>query len=576
MAEYNLIENFYDMQRYVKTCADRANLEIVWGKPDDTPATDGKRVLIPRPDDTWTADKYERLKYAIAHEVAHVLYTDFGYPHDPEKDVDMNTKFGMVWNVIEDHRIDYLNSMVYAGDYGLCKTSYATCYDNLVLKNIDDDEFAGAILGNMMLLRSWQPDMIAIADKHYSTASDTVRANADRFVDVCSELIKDACDTETLRGTQYTYEATCAYMSDESREEAEQKAKDKRENAEGDGGSAEGKKADKEDKAEKDALKNMAKAMVSEPDMSDDKEEIKADKEYKDRYDEDYIPDVLSDILIEDFVNNKYALMGSTSPDRDVVNFVNRNANSSAGMANKLRTKLQILSRSRIKYGTKSGKLHANALHRLCIPDGGEYSTKIFKRKEDALSLDVSVTVLVDMSGSMNSCGKYEHAALATTLLNEALGTVLRVPLEILGFTESIHDGRARTHMAVLKNFNAAMPKQRIVNSFGVCKEWLYENTDGEAILFAHDRLLRQRTKRKILFVLSDGDPAGGYSKGNIRTFTKKVINHIQTRSPVEIYGIGFMNKAVERFYKERAVIDDVSDIENSLVQVITKKVFGV
>ena len=568
---YNLVENYYDLQRYVKSCADRANLSVVWGKPDDTPCTDGKRVLIPRPDSSWDADKFQRLKYGVAHEVAHCLYTDFEYPPDESKKVDMRTKFGMVWNIIEDHRIDYLNSMVYAGDYAQCRDSYANCYKTLVLKNIEDDEFAGAVLGNMLLLRSWLPEMVDIADEQYASASDEIRANADRFVDVCNSLIATAKDTETLEGTSYTYEATCAYMSEESRKEAEDKAKAA---AEGDEGSGDGDKAELT-KDEKKALDKMAKAMVAKPDMdSDAKDKVKGDTPYTDRYDENYTPDTLSDIIVEDFVNNKFVKM-TNKPDASTVRFVSEHSKSAAGLANKLRTKLQILSRSRTKYGTKSGKIHANALHRICIPDGGEYSQKIFKRKEDALNLDVAVTVLVDMSGSMSG-GKYEHAAVATVLLNEALGTVLRVPLEILGFTENNFDSRMRTHMAVLKNFNSAMPKQRIVNALGVCEEHLYENTDGEAILFAHDRLIKQRAKRKVLFVLSDGEPAGGYRKGSIRSFTHKVIDSIQSRSPVEIYGIGFMNEGVRDYYKQYALINSAEDIENKLVEVISKKVFGV
>lgn len=581
---YNLVENFYDLQRYVKTCADRANLSVVWGKPDDTPCTDGKRVLIPRPDSSWDADKLERLKYSAAHEVAHVLYTDFDYPPEEDKKVDMQTKFGMVWNLIEDHRIDYLNSMVYAGDYALCRSSYANCYEQLVLKNINDDVLAGAVLGNMMFAKTWLPELVEISESQYADASPEIRELADKFVDVCSELIDMARNNDTLEGTGLTYMATVAYMPEEDRKEAEDKAKSKAEGGDGDADGSDGEPS-KVDKATEDMVERMSKAMTGTPDMSRDKsDEIKSKIDVdNDRYDEDYIPDTLQDIMIEDFVNNKFTIMNK-EPRTDVLNFINKHSHNAAGIANKLRTKLQILSRSRTKYGTKSGKLHANALHRICIPDGGEYSERIFKRKEDALNLDVSVTVLLDMSGSMNNDDKYEHASLATVLLNEALGTTLRVPLEILGFTESNRSGGGgygggagmKTHIAVLKNFNSAMPKQRIVNALGVCSHYLYENTDGEAIMFAHDRLMRQRTKRKVLFVLSDGDPAGGYSKGNIKSFTRKVIKHIQERSPVEIYGIGFMSHAVERYYKHHAIINKADEIESKLVEVVSKKVFGV
>lgn len=571
----SLIENFYDLQRYVKTCADRADLQVVWDKSDAVPRTDGKLIHIPRVDESFNDKKLLNLKYAVAHEVAHCIYTDFELA--PTKGISMDSKFGLVLNMIEDHRIDYLNSMMYTGDYTLCKQVYANSYGDIDINKVPDAQLAGAIIGNLFLCVPWQPDLITVAHELYDASSSDVKAEADRFVSVCSDYVSAARDDENRSGTTIAYEATLAFLGTEEEEKAKQKAES--EAAAGDGEGS-GKEESGEDA---EALKSAAKCMPATPDM-DDKSKTRKDKTSvdKSKYDT-YIPDPLSELIIEDFPARNFNQLDATDVDRHTVNFINSHLGSAGGMANKLRTKLQILSRSRTKYGTKSGKLHANALHRICIPDGGEYSERIFKRKDVALDLDVAVTVLIDMSGSMSG-NKYEHAALATTLLNESLGTVLRVPLELLGFTESLQrgstgtrwDGGYKTHMVVLKNFQNAVPKQQLVNALGACASILCENTDGEAILFAHDRLVRQRAKRKVLFVLSDGQPCGGRSKGSISSFTEHVINHIQQRSPVEIYGIGFLDDSVRDYYKEHAIIDNVSEIESKLVSVITKKVFGV
>ena len=573
----SLIENFYDLQRYVKTCADRADLQVVWGKPTDIPRTDGKRIHIPRADESYDDQKLLNVKYAVSHEVAHCLYTDFDLAKD--KEIDMDSKFGLVLNLIEDHRIDYLNSLVYAGDYALCKQTYSGSYNRIDLSGCDDAQLAGAIIGNLRLCESWQPDLIPVADKLYDAAPVDVQEQANKFVDVCSSLIETARNTEHLTGTSICYEATLAFLGTEEEEKAKEKAKAKADDAEG-GGSSD---KESDDKADKDRAE-IAKGMPSKPDMDKDERTKKGSVTKSDEDDRGgYTPDPLSELIIEDFPNRKFSELDPNRVDAHTVDFINKHFSSAGGMANKLRTKLQILSRSRTKYGTKSGKLHANALHRICIPDGGEYSERIFKKKDVSLNLDVAVSVLIDMSGSMSG-DKYEHAALATTLLNESLGTVLRVPLELLGFTESrpssLTDacwrGGYKTHMVVLKNFQTPTPKQQLVNALGACDNILCENTDGEAILFAHDRLVRQRAKRKVLFVLSDGQPCGGYGKGSIGGFTRSVINHIQQRSPVEIYGIGFLDDSVSRYYKEYAIIDNMNEIEHKLVSVITKKVFGV
>lgn len=130
--------------------------------------------------------------------------------------------------------------------------------------------------------------------------------------------------------------------------------------------------------------------------------------------------------------------------------------------------------------------------------------------------------------------------------------------------------------MVVLKNFNSAQPRAAMIDALGKCSNILCENTDGEALLFAHDRLTKQRTKRKVMFVLSDGYPAGGYAKGSIRNFTEHVIKYIERKSPVEVYGVGLMSDSVSELYKEHTVIKNAGELESKLISVITKKVFGV
>ena len=99
----------------------------------------------------------------------------------------------------------------------------------------------------------------------------------------------------------------------------------------------------------------------------------------------------------------------------------------------------------------------------------------------------------------------------------------------------------------------------------------LKENIDGEALLWAHDRLLARSEQRKILMVISDGAPVddstlsvnvGNYLERHLR----QVIEEIETRSPVELIAIG-IGHDVTRYYKKAVTIVDAEQLGGAMTE---------
>jgi cobaltochelatase CobT len=99
----------------------------------------------------------------------------------------------------------------------------------------------------------------------------------------------------------------------------------------------------------------------------------------------------------------------------------------------------------------------------------------------------------------------------------------------------------------------------------------LKENIDGEALMWAHQRLITRTEQRRILMVISDGAPvddstlsvnSGHYLERHLRS----VITEIETRSPVELLAIG-IGHDVTRYYRKAVTIVDVEQLGGALVE---------
>ena len=210
-----------------------------------------------------------------------------------------------------------------------------------------------------------------------------------------------------------------------------------------------------------------------------------------------------------------------------------------------------------------------------------------FKREKDTNFRDTVVTLLLDNSGSMRG----RPITVAATCADILARTLERcgVKVEILGFTtRAWKGGQSReAWLAAGKPPNpgrlndlrhiiyksADAPWRRARKNLGLMMRegLLKENIDGEALDWAHKRLLARTEQRKILMMISDGAPVddstlsvnpGNYLERHLRW----VIEEIETRSPVELIAIG-IGHDVTRYYRRAVTIVDAEELGGAMTE---------
>ena len=235
-----------------------------------------------------------------------------------------------------------------------------------------------------------------------------------------------------------------------------------------------------------------------------------------------------------------------------------RSGRSLAGAARRL---FQSRTQSRILQNQTSGRLNRRDLYR--IPQGAD--DVFYKHDQQIDTKSTALFLLEDFSGSM-SFDKFEVAGAASALMNDAISP-LQIPTYIAGFTE----GHGGCRHYVIKQWTEQRSANQIMDDHKRCYQYMANNADGESVLWAYNLLQQRPEDRKILIVLSDGRPACS-NAGDCATFTRDVVAMVSKR--VECYGIGILSPAVRQFYPEYTVLDDVNDLEQTLLDVIKLKLF--
>jgi cobaltochelatase CobT len=240
------------------------------------------------------------------------------------------------------------------------------------------------------------------------------------------------------------------------------------------------------------------------------------------------------------------------------------------------------------EYGLEEGMLDSLKFPQLIADPAFSF---IHKQQKPMTYRDTSVTFLIDNSGSMRGRPIWV-AALCADILARALERC-HIKTEILGFTTAEWKG-GKSRQAWMKN---GMPRdpgrlndlRHIIykpadqpyirarkNLALMLKEGLLkENIDGEAVLWAHRRLLERPEERRILMVISDGAPVddatlssndGAYLDRHLH----EVIKSIEHFSPVELVAIG-IGHDVKAYYQKAATIRDVSELGDAMVDQLTE-----
>ena len=252
-------------------------------------------------------------------------------------------------------------------------------------------------------------------------------------------------------------------------------------------------------------------------------------------------------------------------------------------LANKLQRQLLAKQNRAWEFDLEEGLLDSSKLTRIIIDP---YNSLSFKKEKDLDFKDTIVTLLIDNSGSMRG-RPITIAALCADILSRTLERC-SVKVEILGFTtKNWKGGKSREEWnknGKIKNPGRLNDLRHIIyksadtqwrqskkNLGLMLKEGLLkENIDGEAIMWAFNRLKKRKEERKILMVISDGAPVDdstlSVNSGDfLEKHLKKIVKFIEEKTEIEILAIG-IGHDVSRYYNKAIKITDVNELGDVMI----------
>lgn len=609
-----------ELQRYAAAIADKVGLRVEYNDQLGY-STDGRTIYMRHlPHDAERID-HEVQHQTVNHEVSHVLYSDFDVLKNIENHPNAQVLHAL-WNGIEDPRVDFLNSREYAGDRLLQERVYEHKLKQLLSKWKAHAD-TGAQLNPAMAFSIW---VLNEANATFLPAAEWVGRDIEALLpeqcmqwieryaatDIHEDIVKAMCEADPSAGTRATHACAERIMREvmdmdapkmgnpeqkQKQSEGENGDKPERKNSsENSGGQNKGKSQEKGK-----ALKNGSADKNEEMDTvlytpGDGVPHLERDKPRGHHVDysnwssrRDYVPATQGEYRIVDYTRGVPPRHNIDTQDGVALNDVNTSLHfqydleaerafdaliaegAGKALANRLRTKLQIRSRSEINWNQRKGKLDGSRLYKVPMRVKG-YSDRVFTQKVEKDTLDTVVFWLGDMSGSMSG-EKYAHLMLATVRMNEAVGNVLGIPLEIAFFTDLWTTSECLPVQVLLRTASERhVGQDRLAASMKHASVLQASNPDGDALVWAYQRIIRHPAKRKVLIVASDGSPATGRA-GDGATYLMEVCKQIQDEKNVELYGLGIMDRNVEMFYRNHKVVEHAHELEGALLGLLDKAI---
>ena len=253
--------------------------------------------------------------------------------------------------------------------------------------------------------------------------------------------------------------------------------------------------------------------------------------------------------------------------------------NTARQLGARLRRVLFSRSMSRTEYDQETGKLNSRALSQMFaspVP-----FTRLHKKHSEGESVNTHVEVLVDLSGSMKNDSKIQLASASCLALGDAIS-----PLKTLGLSFGISGFTTNPYVPTSKTVGRSFDRtgEGLEHSiwFDPSDDWrrarsrfaymsssyeLRNNADGEALRWAGERLSKIKSDRKILIVISDGEPSLLCSSPR-ELVPKTRLEEVSLReSGIEVFGLGVGSNAVSSIYQNSATIKSAEDMERVLVE---------
>jgi cobalamin biosynthesis protein CobT len=244
----------------------------------------------------------------------------------------------------------------------------------------------------------------------------------------------------------------------------------------------------------------------------------------------------------------------------------------------KLERVVTAMHRSYYENGKRNGKLDV----RRNVSKIVNLKSNVFRNKVDEVNINTAMSLLLDLSGSMSICGKDAMAQQITIAVAEALAPV-GVPLEVLGhqtcmmemahnkvvFDEEIYGRWDNIRLTQFKDFE---------DSIAACRSTMgsiemhtgYCNADGDAIIMAAKRLYERPEEKKVLFVLSDGQPAYHSQTRCVHQYTRDAVEWCLFRG-IDVMGLGMLDDSVKQYYPKYVTVHDLDEFGRVYIDQIVK-----
>ena len=255
---------------------------------------------------------------------------------------------------------------------------------------------------------------------------------------------------------------------------------------------------------------------------------------------------------------------------------------ATARLANRLQRKLMAKQNRTWEFDLEEGMLDSARLPQIIIDPMNPLA---FKQEKEMKFRDTVVSLLIDSSGSMRG-RSITIAAMCADILGRTLERC-SVRVEILGFTTRAWRGGQSREQWIAAGKPASPGRlndvrhiiykaaddtwQRTRRNLGLMmrEELLKENIDGEALIWAHNRLVTRHEQRKVLMVISDGLPVDNSTllvnpSNYLEQHLKYAIDMIENRSPVELIAIG-IGHDVTHHYRRAVTITDAEQLGGAM-----------
>lgn len=568
--------NIYSIQSYIQVCANAKDRNVVF-RNVDKPSLDGKTYILPKLRSGMKESDLNNLIRYINHETSHDIYgTDFNFVRKNDLSNPKNI-LGTMWGFYEDMRVDHHDYKEWRGDGEHMEAYYdemAPKMTNLIrsvkadtqLDEFTTDQLTALIASDFLGRAEWMEtpgayvgDMLELLPP--KAQEYVAQMHEQGYLKRINELGDKPEDSREV------YEISKEIMENIFQLTPEEIEKQEEEQKQGDGG-GDGKSASADGGEEEGYEKAISKYddMPMTSDLSNtSKRDVKVEYSGNEKYGFNMATEDALKIL--DYEKEKATNISMPPLDYGKGSHVDRGYDWDHGhaLAGKVRRLLQIQSRDRYKFGQKKGKLDGKNLYRITMRDAKGFNERVFKQRFENDTLDTAVSLLVDFSGSMGGT-KIATAIHSALLLAEAINTSLRIPLEVLGFSDQ---GKSSI-ISIFKTFDLPCSTEILKDRMLRSTRYMIQNADGEAVLYQYSRIKPRKEKRKIMIVLSDGSPASDRS-GSSRHM-EEVSKRLKAQREVDLYGIGICDDNVERYYNESKVIWNPEELEDALLSVIEKK----